>query len=107
MMISRINKGSWGKIRAFFDVTSVDGFTIKGFKLVEGGNGFFIGFPSQKNEDGDYFPTVFADRFVNSKLLEKVMEAYRAEDNSSASETPAVEEVEGKQPVKQNGELPF
>ena len=107
MIISRINKGSWGKIRAFFDVTSVDGFTIKGFKLVEGSNGFFIGFPSQKNEDGDYFSTVFADKFVAEKLLEKVMDAYRTEDNSSASKTPGVEEVEENQPVKQNGELPF
>ena len=74
---------------------------------MEGSNGFFIGFPSQKNEDGDYFSTVFADKFVSEKLLEKVMDAYRAEDNSSAPEIPVVEEVEEKQPTKQDGELLF
>ena len=35
MFIERMNKGSWGKIRAFFDLNT-EGFTIKGFKLVEG-----------------------------------------------------------------------
>ena len=31
-----MNKGNWGKIRAFFDLQTEDGFTLKGFKLVEG-----------------------------------------------------------------------
>ena len=26
-----MNKGSWGKVRAFFDLTTSEGFTIKGF----------------------------------------------------------------------------
>ena len=30
MKISRMNKGNWGKVRAFFDLTTQDGFTIKG-----------------------------------------------------------------------------
>ena len=28
MKIERINKGSWGKIRAFFDIQTAEGFTI-------------------------------------------------------------------------------
>jgi len=31
-----MNKGQWGKLRAFFDLKTSDGFVIKGFKLVEG-----------------------------------------------------------------------
>ena len=50
MKIERINKGSWGKVRAFFDVRTDEGFVIKGFTLVEGINGKFVGFPSKKNE---------------------------------------------------------
>ena len=45
-----MTKGSWGKIKAFFDV-KIEGMTIKGFKLIEGINGMFVGVPSVKKED--------------------------------------------------------
>ena len=50
-----MTKGSWGmikggKIKAFFNV-KVNGFTIKGFKLIEGINGMFVGVPSIKKEE--------------------------------------------------------
>ena len=41
-----------------------DGFIIKGFKLVEGINGLFVGFPSQKGSDDEYYDTVWADRDI-------------------------------------------
>ena len=57
-----MNKGSWGKVRAFFDLTTEEGFIIKGFRLVEGINGLFVSMPSQKGQDGEYYDTVLADR---------------------------------------------
>ena len=43
MKIDRMNKGNWGKVRAFFDLVTSEGFTIKGFKLIYNGrNGNFI-----------------------------------------------------------------
>ena len=42
MKIERMNKGSWGKVRAFFDLTTSEGFTMKGFKIIEGINGLFV-----------------------------------------------------------------
>ena len=50
--IVRMKIGSWGKVRAFFDLESSDGFTIKGFKIVEAITGLFVGFPSVKDKDG-------------------------------------------------------
>ena len=32
LKIERMNKGEWGKIKAFFYVTTEEGFVIKGFK---------------------------------------------------------------------------
>ena len=51
MKVGRMKTGEWGKLRAFFDL-EVGGFTIKGFKIVEGSNGLFVSMPSQKNEEG-------------------------------------------------------
>ena len=61
MKISRMNTGNWGKVRAFFDFTTQDGFTIKGFKLIEGINGIFVSMPSQKGNDDEYYDTVWID----------------------------------------------
>ena len=45
MKIARMTKGSWGKILAFFDV-ELSGMTVKGFKLISGQDGMFVGVPS-------------------------------------------------------------
>ena len=34
MKIERMNKGEWGKVKAFFDVRTEEGFVIKGFKIL-------------------------------------------------------------------------
>ena len=58
MRISRMHKGDYGKIRAFFDIEVISGFIVKGFKIVEGDKGLFVGNPSTKQKDG-YQDTVF------------------------------------------------
>ena len=63
MEIERMTKGSWGKIRAFFNV-KLQGITIKGFKLIEGINGMFVGVPSIKKEDDSYDNIVIIDKDV-------------------------------------------
>ncbi len=76
MKISRMNKGEWDKIKAFFDVETSEGFTIKGFKLVEGLNGLFVGFPSQKGKDEEYYDTVWAGEQLKAKVNELALDAY-------------------------------
>ena len=79
MKVGRIKTGEWGKLRAFFDL-EVGGFTIKGFKIVEGSNGLFVSMPSQKNEEGEYNDTVWADKETRSNLNEVALEAYSKGD---------------------------
>ena len=74
-----MTKGSWGKIRAFFDLQTQEGFTIKGFKLVEGINGLFVGFPSQKGNDDEYRDTVWAERELKDTLSQLAIKEYGQE----------------------------
>ena len=74
-----MNKGSWGKIRAFFDLQTQDGFTLKGFKLVEGINGLFVGFPSQKGNDDEYRDTIWAERELKDELTQLAIKEYGQE----------------------------
>ena len=88
MKISRMNQGDWGKVKAFFDLETTDGFTIKGFKIVEGSNGLFVGFPSQKNSEGEYKDTIFADKTVKGKVNQLALEHYNQSGSSQTDDIP-------------------
>ena len=85
MKIERMNKGEWGKLRAFFDLKTSDGFVIKGFKLVEGINGLFVGMPSVQNKEGEYNDSVFADRELRDELTELAIREYGQESVASSA----------------------
>tara|TARA_A100001037_G_scaffold300567_1_gene328356 strand:- start:974 stop:1363 length:390 start_codon:yes stop_codon:yes gene_type:complete len=103
-----MNKGSWGKVRAFFDVMTEEGFTIKGFKIIEGINGLFVSLPSQKGKDDEYFDTVYVDQELRQELSQIALQAYgmdtspkddlsfpktNTESAASISEAPLNEQV--------------
>lgn len=79
-----MNKGNWGKLRAFFDVQTDEGFTIKGFKIIEGINGLFVGPPSQKGKDEEYYDTIFIAPELREELNHTALQHYgMAEEGNS------------------------
>ena len=125
MKIDRMNKGEWGKLRAFFDLRTNEGIVIKGFKLVEGVNGLFVGMPSQKGKDDEFFDTVFMEREIRDKLNDLAMDEYNNPSSSpeatstatastisnTSNEPASVDEVatssdDGVQPFDDN-DVPF
>ena len=96
-----MNKGNWGKIRAFFDLQTNEGFTIKGFKLVEGINGLFVGFPSQKGSDDEYYDTVWADREIKEQVNELAIKTYGQEIMPDA---PSTESDNFNVPISSEGD---
>ncbi|SVD47210.1 uncharacterized protein METZ01_LOCUS400064, partial [marine metagenome] len=90
MKIERMNKGSWGKVRAFFDLTTTEGFTIKGFKIIEGINGLFVSMPSQKSSDGEYYDSVYASKELREELNQMALNDYGAQqDQALSTEKPS------------------
>ena len=71
MEIKNMKKGDWGKVRAFFDLV-VEEIVIKGFKLVEGTDGMFVGFPSAKGKDDEYYPTVYTENKTLKQEINKL-----------------------------------
>ena len=92
MKIERMNKGSWGKVRAFFDLTTSEGFVIKGFKIIEGINGLFVSMPSQKSNDGEYYDSVFATKELRDELNQIALDNYGS--NYSETLSPGSDEVQ-------------
>ena len=77
MEIKSMRKGNWGKVRAFFDLLTQEGISIKGFKLIEGNDGMFVGFPSAKGKDEEYYPTVFTeDKILKQNINKLAVDTY-------------------------------
>ena len=53
--IHRLDNG--GSLKAFADLQFDDAFVVKGFKVVEGKEGLFVGMPSELNKNGKWFST--------------------------------------------------
>ena len=79
MIVERMTKGEWGKTVAFFDLKTEEGFILKGFKLVKGISGLFASFPSQKNKDGEYKDTIYADQAIKKEVNELSLSYYNGD----------------------------
>ena len=98
------NQGDWGKVKAFFDV-SVNGFSIKGFKLVDGINGLFVSMPSRQGTDDQgnvkYYDNVWIEsKEIRQQLNDTAIEKYK----SSSEEAPEFSDTVhyDEEPVSQN-----
>ena len=90
MKIMNMRKGSWGKLTAFFDVVTDEGFIIKGFKLVNGINGPFVGFPSQKGNDDEYYDTVWITEESRETIREQLNKMAVEEYDKDKSDEPEI-----------------
>ena len=94
MKIERMNKGSWGKVRAFFDLTTSEGFTMKGFKIIEGINGLFVSMPSQKGSDGEYYDSIYASKELRDELNKLALDSYGSQYDQTLSQKNNSQEAE-------------
>ncbi len=73
--LHRLENG--GPIKAFCDIQFNNEYIVKGFKLVEGKDGTFVGMPSEIGKNGKWYSTFVAlSDEVKSRLEEKVVSAF-------------------------------
>jgi stage V sporulation protein G len=77
MEVVGIRQLNVGKIRASVDIRTSEGFIIKGFKVVEGENGLFIGMPSERSRTGKYVDLVrIEDNNLREMLSTLILDYY-------------------------------
>ncbi len=68
------------KLKAFANITLDDCFVIRGLKIIEGANGFFISMPSRKGKDGTYRDIAHPINNETRERIEKViLDEYKSE----------------------------
>lgn len=67
-------------LRAFFDLETTEGITIKGFKIADGKNGMFISPPSEqdKNDKTKYWDKVVIPKEIKDELTKSALDEYSA-----------------------------
>ncbi len=78
IQISRIYRiDGDSKLKAFVDITVGD-FIIKGFRVLQGSKGLFVGMPQEKSKDGKWYNT-FCPRTKETRqnLSDLVLAAYQ------------------------------
>ncbi len=71
------------KVKAFCDLVFGDMFLVKGFKIVEGEKGMFVGMPQQQSKQGKWFNVFLpVTNEIKEYISETVLQAYRAQGES-------------------------
>ena len=75
----RITLRNEEKLKGFANITLDDCFVIRGVKVIQGSNGYFVSMPSRKREDGTYIDIAHPIKMeMRQKLEEAVLTAYHS-----------------------------
>jgi len=85
----RITLRDEDKLKAFANVTFDEEFVIRGLKIINGNNGYFVSMPSRKRSDGTHQDICHP---INNRMRQKiesaVLAAYEQELKSAAAGKP-------------------
>lgn len=74
------------RLKGFANVTFDDAFVIRGMKIIQGNNGYFVSMPSRKRPDGTYQDIAHpVNKDMRQLIEQKVLEAYESELKAQAS----------------------
>jgi len=103
----RITLRNEDKLKAFANVTFDEEFVIRGLKVINGTNGYFVSMPSRKRSDGTHQDIAHP---INNRMRQKlegaVLAAYEEELKVSAGAPPPADEDTEPLPVPEASEPP-
>jgi DNA-binding cell septation regulator SpoVG len=100
MTISRlfIYDGPTGNTKAFVDLETNEGIILRGFKLIMGPTGLFVGAPSEKGKDGKWRESVIIPKELKNEINRMVVGEYDRQRTNSPS---------SPEPIDDGADLPF
>jgi len=80
------------KLKAFANVTFDDAFVVRGLKVINGTNGYFVSMPSRKRPDGTYQDIAHP---INNEMRDKLEKAVLAEYERALKEDSSLQNLGG------------
>ncbi len=83
----RISIRNEEKLKAFASITFDDCFVVRGLKVINGSEGYFVSMPSRKHKDGTYHDIAHPINNEMRKMIEdRVLDAFEQELNRADTE---------------------
>jgi stage V sporulation protein G len=87
----RITLRNEEKLKAFASITFDDCFVVRGLKVINGSQGYFVSMPSRKRKDGSYQDVAHPiNNDMRKKIEDKVLDAFENELNKAGVAPAAV-----------------
>lgn len=78
----RITLRNEEKLKAFASITFDDSFVVRGLKVINGSQGYFVSMPSRKRKDGSYQDIAHPiNNDMRKEIEDKVLDAFEKELN--------------------------
>lgn len=75
------------KLKAFASITLDDAFVIRGLKIINGSQGYFVSMPSRRRKNGTFQDIAHPiNNEMRKKIEDKVLDAFESELNKFGSE---------------------
>jgi stage V sporulation protein G len=82
----RITLRNEEKLKAFASITFDDCFVVRGLKVINGSQGYFVSMPSRKRKDGSYQDVAHPiNNEMRKKIEDKVLDAFENELNKTGA----------------------
>lgn len=82
----RITLTNEEKLKAFANITFDNAFVVRGLKVINGSQGFFVSMPSRRRKDGTFQDLAHpVTDEMRKKIEERVLDAYEDELNRQAA----------------------
>ncbi len=83
------------KLKAFCSVTFDDVFVVRGLKVINGKDGYFVSMPSRKKPDGTYQDIAHPiNNDMRRKLEERILDAYEMERNKQQGDKEKIKSAD-------------
>jgi stage V sporulation protein G len=91
------------KLKAFANVTFDDAFVVRGLKVINGNNGYFVSMPSRKRPDGTYQDIAHP---INNEMRDKLERIVLAEYEKALNEETSLQSLSETAPKEEEPEEP-
>ena len=94
----RITLRDEDKLKAFASITFDDCFVVRGLKVINGSQGYFVSMPSRRRKDGSYQDLAHPiNNDMRKEIEDRVLDAFEAELNTLEAEEEEEEVFEHRE----------
>jgi stage V sporulation protein G len=85
----RITLRNEEKLKAFASITFDDCFVVRGLKIINGSQGYFVSMPSRRRKDGSYQDLAHPiNNDMRKKIEDRVLDSFESELNRTGGKVP-------------------